>query len=659
MSAGAIRAGKAFVEVGADTNPLTKGLKYASRRLKTWSGNVAAIGAQMIGAGAALLTPIYMAISAGSDLEETMNKFNVVFDKNAAAVKAWGDEYGAQVGRSKRQIADFLASNQDLLVPMGFEQGAATQMSKDITQLSVDLASFNNKADGDVLRDLQAALTGSGEVMKKYGVIVSQAAVNQELLNMKMNPKTATEAEKAQARWNIIIRGTTAAQGDALRSSNSWANQKKALAATIENVSGAIGSKLLPVVTPLLSQFRAGVEIIGNLIAKNAGLVFAVTALGAGLVTLGGLALGLALALKVAAIGAGALATVVGLIVSPLGLITAGLAAIVYYSGAGSAALAWLAENFGHLGEFAGESFKVIKKALDAGQYGLAAKTLWAAIKVAWYEGTQGISASLTEWKEFFSDIWEKAIDTAARYFIDAWANLKSVWTNVTSFFADAWTLALAAAKNAWIDFSALVLKKQIEIEFGNPAEGTAKALAKTAALGAVDFAAKTEKAANTAARDTAIQERAKTSAAELANIAANREGAGAVLDEEAKKRDAARQARIKAARAEADEAVKEARAELKALTAEVNALPDAEKTGLVKNAKQNAGFANSPTAQKALGAGGGDLRTAAGLEGLVKLINQSGRDQSLEELKAQSGLLNQVVALLDVKPKTLKTDHA
>ena len=95
-------------------------------------------------------------------------------------------------------------------------------MSKQITALATDLASFNNLADDDVLRDLHAALTGSGEVMKKYGVIVSEAAVKQELLNQGLDPKNATEQQKVMARLAIIMRGTTAAQGDAARSAGSF-----------------------------------------------------------------------------------------------------------------------------------------------------------------------------------------------------------------------------------------------------------------------------------------------------------------------------------------------------------------------------------------------------------------------------------------------------
>ena len=221
-------------------------------------------------------------IGEASKVEETMNKFNVVFGENSDMVKQWSDTFGDRVGRSKEQIASFMAGTQDLFVPLGFEPGAATEMSKQITKLSIDLASFNNLDDQKPLEDLQAALTGSGEVMKKYGVLVNEAAVKNELLNMKIDPKKATDQDKVLARLNIIMAGTTAAQGDAERSSGSYANQMKRLQAEISNASAEIGAVFLPMVTKMVTWVADGVKAMQPYIEtfafawENAGLLAAI-----------------------------------------------------------------------------------------------------------------------------------------------------------------------------------------------------------------------------------------------------------------------------------------------------------------------------------------------------------------------------------------------
>lgn len=263
-------AGDIVANLTVNSKGWSSGLKDASSAVNSFSGFVTAAGA--IVAGAFGFSEL---ISSASNMQETMNKFDVVFGDNAEVVEAWADDFALNIGRSERQIAEFMGSSQDLFVPIGFDSGAATELSKTITALSIDLASFNNLTDEQTFGDLQAALTGSGEVMKKYGVIVSEAAVKQELLNQSINPAAATEVEKVQARLNIILAGTTAAQGDAMRSSEGWANVSKKVEATIENLAGTLGEKLLPVVTQTASDFNdlviASAPLIGGFFDLIAG----------------------------------------------------------------------------------------------------------------------------------------------------------------------------------------------------------------------------------------------------------------------------------------------------------------------------------------------------------------------------------------------------
>lgn len=287
MSASAIRAGRAFVELFTKDDELRKGLSRAQKMIGDFGKRVDAAGAKLLAVGAAAAAPFALAIKAASDVEETMNKFNVVFGRSSDVVKAWGDAFAAEVGRSKQQVADFLAGTQDLFIPLGFDAAQATDLSKTITKLAVDLASFNNVADATVLRDLHAALTGSGETMKKYGVIVSEAAVKQELLNTSIDPAKATEQQKVFARLSIILRGTTAAQGDALRSADGFANQMKRLQAEVANTAAEIGQALLPVVTPLLKEISGVAQGTAQWAMQNKETVVRAAKLAAGTIALG------------------------------------------------------------------------------------------------------------------------------------------------------------------------------------------------------------------------------------------------------------------------------------------------------------------------------------------------------------------------------------
>lgn len=360
MSFNSIQAGKAHVSVSLDDTQMKAGLRGLSSRFASMARTATFAGTALVSVGSLLLTPLGLSAKAASDMQETMSKFNVVFGQNSAAMKAWGDNFAGQVGRSKRQVASFLSGAQDLLVPIGFEPGEAEGFSKQITELAVDLASFNNMADADTMRDLQAALTGSGEVMKKYGVIVSESAVKQELLNQGLDPRNVTEREKVLARLNIIMRGTTAAQGDAIRTASGFANQMKRAYASVENLAVSIGNALLPVVTPLVSRLGTGVQWLARFIEKNQGVAVSAAATAVALVTLGGALIGGAGLLTGLSVMVSSLAVAIPFLLAAAPAIIAfaggaALAAGAFFSipGAMDAVKAGIEEGKGMLGEFA------------------------------------------------------------------------------------------------------------------------------------------------------------------------------------------------------------------------------------------------------------------------------------------------------------------
>jgi len=314
MAKADVQAGKAFVTVYAKRDLLTRGLQAARADVNKFGSDMMAIGGKMTAAGTAMLTPIAAAVKLASDFEESFSKFNVVFGESSKRVKQWSDDFAFAVGRSRLQITQFMASTQDLFVPIGFEPGAAEELSKQITGLAVDLASFNNMQDADTLRDLHAALTGSGEVMKKYGVLVSEAAVKQQLLNQAIDPAKATEMQKVQARLTIIMAGTTAAQGDAIRTAGSFANQLKALQSELTNVAVEVGTAVLPslskmaqTMTGVVRGITAAARANPEAVVTFAALASAVTGTGIALIAVG-------VAAKVAAAGFGILISGISII---------------------------------------------------------------------------------------------------------------------------------------------------------------------------------------------------------------------------------------------------------------------------------------------------------------------------------------------------------
>lgn len=460
---GDIQAGGAFVRLFLKdemTRALVSSINKAGASMQSFGASAMGIGARIGAAGAGMSAPFLFAISAASDLEETMSKFGVVFGDRAKDVKAWGDELAGQIGRGEKDVAGFLAANQDLFVPLGFDPTQAESLSKQLVGLTYDLASFNNIADADVQRDLQAALTGSGEVMKKYGVIVSEAAVKQEMINQGLDPKKATEQQKVQARLAIIMRGTTAAQGDALRTAGGFANQMKGLKGSLSDVAAEIGSAILPYVTKFVSVARKAIKTAREWIKDNHGLIVAAAAAAAGIFGIGVAITGLGAAAWIAGAALSAIAAVLGVVLSPVGLITAALVGGIYawarYTDSGKNAVSILGGLFGELLAIGKQTFGGIYEALSAGDLQLAGQIAFAGLKLAAAEGLDAlrglvgdsvagiggmllsgdISGAWQQTLKVLGSMWANWSQAVVNVFTDIARKIVGVWQKATTSIA-------------------------------------------------------------------------------------------------------------------------------------------------------------------------------------------------------------------------------
>jgi hypothetical protein len=188
---------------------------------------------------------------AAGTVEEMSAKFEVVFGTSAPMAAAAIEEYADTLKRSKYELMGFAANMQDLLVPMGFTREEASKSSIEIVKLATDLGTFNNLPTASVMMDIQSALVGNYETMKKYSVQLNVTKINQELLNMGIvgGKEAATDAQAAQAALNIIYRGSADALGNAVRESTNYTATSIALNEAINDLKVSLGQQLLPAAT--------------------------------------------------------------------------------------------------------------------------------------------------------------------------------------------------------------------------------------------------------------------------------------------------------------------------------------------------------------------------------------------------------------------------
>ena len=318
-----IRAGGAYVELSAKGESQVSGaLKRVRSNLEKLSQSALAAGLKLGAIGAGMAYSMRKPIEAAANFEETLSKFKAVFKDQADEASKWAKTLADGIGRSETATMNYMASFQDIFVPMGFAREEATKLSKAVTQLGYDLASFGNKADEDVMQRILGGLIGNHENLRAFGVSIMESSLNAELMAMGLakGTKQATEQQKVLARLRILLRGTSDAHGDAANTASSFTNTLKRLKAKFEEVQIAIGKTLNEYLKPWVEKIANFMEKLKTFIEKNPKWVQWFLKLTAAILSLSGALLGVSI-----------ISRIFSALLSPITLI---IGAILYMAGA-------------------------------------------------------------------------------------------------------------------------------------------------------------------------------------------------------------------------------------------------------------------------------------------------------------------------------------
>lgn len=272
---------EAFTELTVRDSQFHSSIRKATFSLQGLQRNLEAVAKharRMLLVGGAALTGF---IKLASDAEETSSKFNAVFKEGADEARAWADALAKAVGRSSFAIQEGLSSFQSFFIGMGFSADQAVELSKRMQRLSIDFASFNNIADADAMQRFISALSGSTEVLDRFGINIKANAITTQLLalGIKETATSATEMERTLARVAIIARamGQQGAIGDAVRTAGALANQFKATKAEATALAIEIGTAFIPVMQRATTTMREWGTELSEVIKGNEGAIVTLT----------------------------------------------------------------------------------------------------------------------------------------------------------------------------------------------------------------------------------------------------------------------------------------------------------------------------------------------------------------------------------------------
>lgn len=283
---------KLQVIISASTKPLRDGLKKVNDSVKQTSGVVDKQTNKISGAfkkvGKVVAAAVSVAaiisfgkscIALGSDLAEVQNVVDVTFGSASNEINAFSKNAITQFGLSETSAKRYSSTMGAMLKSMGLTSDAVLDMSKNMTGLAGDIASFYNLSSDEAFLKIRSGISGETEPLKQLGINLSVANLEAYALSegMTKSYSAMTQAEQATLRYNYLLKVTSDAQGDFARTSDSWANQTRILSERFNSIKASIGQGLINVFTPVLrviNQFISRLSVAAQMFQSFTEKIF-------------------------------------------------------------------------------------------------------------------------------------------------------------------------------------------------------------------------------------------------------------------------------------------------------------------------------------------------------------------------------------------------
>jgi len=437
-NAGGIRAGRAFVEVGTDNNPLIKGLKAGEKTLKSWGASVTSIGAQVGGVGVAITTGFLGVAKAFAD---TGSNLNDMATRTGLSVEMLST-LGHAASMTGAELGDVEISTKKMQKALASAAGGSSEAIVAFGQIGLDFQKLLRLSPDQQFESVAKAIGKIQNPALRAGsalAIFGKSGTSLLPLISEFDALTA-EAKKFGLVWT----------GDEAKNADALGDAMDLVAATGKRVFNVIGGAVAPALTSFATSLAEIGAKVSEFVKNNEGLVVSVFKFGLGAVVAGGAIVTLGVALTATGAALGVVASTLGTIgaaftalASPIGIVTAAMAggtfAFLNYSKAGGDSLAWLGDSFGQLQTDATTAFQGIADAIKGGDIMLGAKVLWAGLRLEFLKGTQFLNTVWSDWGVAVIEVFRGVSFKISSLMIDAMADIQKTFADSVQFLKNQW----------------------------------------------------------------------------------------------------------------------------------------------------------------------------------------------------------------------------
>lgn len=222
----------------------------------------------------AIATYLANAVAKFNDFYEATDLFNNAMGELSVQATELINKMESLLGIDPTEAMTNIATIQSLATSFGLASDKAYILSKNLTQLAYDESSYWNKDTATTFTAIASAISGELEPIRRLGVDLSQARLQQELLALGFNKQVSSlsQADKAVLRYIAIMKQTANIQGNLAQTISSPANMVRILKSEISQLAKAVGQLLYPAFKAILPVLIAAVDLIKEFVVSLASV---------------------------------------------------------------------------------------------------------------------------------------------------------------------------------------------------------------------------------------------------------------------------------------------------------------------------------------------------------------------------------------------------
>lgn len=265
---GRIQAGAAFIAITADHKEFEKDTNKIRSAMGRLSKDMVRFGSVGAGAAGGVLLGLAKIVKVSADGESAMKRFSAQFGTSAREMQSALQKMSGRTGAPMTLLTETAGGLGALFGDLKGTQGAGALVAttNQAVKAALDLSTMGISIQ-EATQRIQSGLTGSTEVLERFGIELKVSALQAEAnrLGMTKSVKTMDELEKKMLRLAVIQKTLNRLGADFLLRSDDLNLQLSLMWANFRDLAVQAGSFTVSVLTPMVKMFNALLRVMGPL----------------------------------------------------------------------------------------------------------------------------------------------------------------------------------------------------------------------------------------------------------------------------------------------------------------------------------------------------------------------------------------------------------